>query len=180
MRKQKNNQQVAMKKMKSTVWKQAVLAMLVIVVTVVLLFAAATAWYTNVVHTGGLMFEVASWGFSGEVTSENPPIKAAPGDSGDVYLKVENSGESAVTASVTIAKNMEEIMQKRLYFYADTPMVRNGEQMERVYINSLESYDYNIFAYNTLVLFIPSPHFGMAQWRFTCFGRKEFFNLRQL
>ncbi len=149
---QKNNQQGAMKKMKSNVLKQALLAVLVIVVTVVLLFAAATAWYTNVVHTGGLMFEVASWGFTGEVTSENPTIKAAPGDLGDVYLTVENSGESDITASVTIAKNMEEMMQKRLYFYVDTPQVRNGEQMERVYINSMESYDYNIFAYNTLNL----------------------------
>lgn len=152
MQEQKNNRQVAMKKMKSNVLKQAMLAVLVIVVTVVLLFAAATAWYTNVVHTGGLMFEVASWGFAGEVTAVNETIKAAPGDSGDIYLTVENSGESAITASVNIAKNMEEMMQKRLYFYVDTPMVRNGEQMERVYINSMESYDYNIFAFNTLNL----------------------------
>lgn len=137
---------------KKSVYKQALLAGFVILLTVVLVFASITAWYTNVAHTSGLVFEVASWGFTGTVEAENDPVQAGPGDSGNVYFSAQNDSENVVDVSVTVTKPMAEEMRKRLYFYVDTPATRAGETMSRTYINSAESYTYKVFPMGNLTL----------------------------
>lgn len=155
MRKNKdaNGNAALLNKVKKSVYKQAALAIFVILLTVVLLFASVAAWYTNVVHTSGLVFEVASWGFNGRVESANAPIQAAPGDSGNIYLTLQNESEEIVEAQVNVSKEtMEPEMRKRLYFYVDTSMTRSGETMERVYINASEGYTYTVFGMGDLTL----------------------------
>lgn len=139
---------------KKSVYRQALLASFVILLTVVLIFASITAWYTNVAHTSGLVFEVASWGFTGEVTAYNDEtILAAPGDSGNVYFSAQNDSENIVDVSVNVSKQMMNTeMQKRLFFYVDTPANRAGETMSRTYINSAESYTYTVFSMGNLTL----------------------------
>ena len=139
---------------KKSVYKQALLAGFVILLTMVLVFASITAWYTNVAHTSGLVFEVASWGFTGTVEAENDPVQAAgPGDSGNVYFSAQNNSENIVGVSVNVSKQqMVEEMQQRLFFYVDTPATRAGETMSRTYINSVESYTYTMFSMGNLTL----------------------------
>lgn len=140
-------------KIKNSVRRQGLLAVFVLILAVVIVVAMTTAWYNNIVHTSGLVFESASWGFDGQVQVSEAPVKAAPGDSGNIYLKVENSSDVIVDATVNISKiTMETQMQKRLFFYADAYQVRNGEQMDRVYLNSLDGYTYTIFGNGNLTL----------------------------
>ena len=47
----------ALKRAKQTIFAQALLAALMVFLTVVIVFAITAAWYTNVVQTGGLVFE---------------------------------------------------------------------------------------------------------------------------
>lgn len=86
--------------------------------------------------TSDLVFQTESWGFDadkitvGDTSVEDYRIKIAPGTSGVIPLTVDNSGEDAETVQigVTISKNelegntplMEEELQKRIFFYADT------------------------------------------------------------
>lgn len=140
--------------MRNNIYRQAALAGLTIVLTVVILFAMTSAWYTNIVQTSGLVFEAESWGFDGTITigSENA-IQAAPGDDGLIPLTVKNTGEGVSAITVNVSKGgMTEEMQKRLYFYVDTNMSRNGEVMDRVYINSREGYTYTLFQDGSLTL----------------------------
>ena len=123
------------------VYRQAALTVMTITLTAVILFAMTSAWYTNVVQTSGLSFEAESWGFDGNITITNENILASPGDEGIIDLTVENSHDSIAAISVNVAKNgMTEEMKKRLFFYVDTRMKRNGEIMERVYLNRYEGY----------------------------------------
>ncbi len=126
--------------------------MLTLVLTMVIVFAMTSAWYTNIVQTSGLVFQAEAWGFDGTITVDETPIVAAPGDVGTVNLEVENKGD--ITAlSVNISKaTMHEDMRKRMYFYVDTQHTRNGETMERVYLNNQESYTYTIFNDGKLTL----------------------------
>lgn len=146
-----NNQRLSA--VKKNIRRQALLAVFILILAVVVVVTMTTAWYTNIAHTSGLVFEAASWGFDGQIQVTNTPIQAAPGDSGNIYLQVENNGESIVDATVNISKiTMDAQMQKRLFFYADAYQVRNDEQMERVYINSQDGYTYTIFGNGNLTL----------------------------
>jgi hypothetical protein len=148
-----NNGSQRLSKVKKTVLRQGLLAVFVLVLAVVIVVAMTTAWYNNIVHTSGLVFESASWGFDGQVQVSEAPVKAAPGDSGNIYLKVDNNSEVIVDATVNISKiTMDTQMQKRLFFYADAYQVRNGEQIDRVYLNSMEGYTYTIFGNGNLTL----------------------------
>lgn len=112
-----------------------------------------SAWYTNIVQTSGLVFEAESWGFEGEIKVNTDTILASPGDNGLVHLEVKNGSDQISAVSVNISKDeMEDKMQKRMFFYVDTPMVRNDETMERVYINELESFTYTLFNNGKLTL----------------------------
>lgn len=138
---------------KNSVYRQVALACLTILLTIVLIFAMCVAWYTNVVKTGDLIFQVEQWGFTGSVEISDVPVLAAPGDSGVIGLTMSNTGSDLVVADVSILKStMSTDMQKRLYFYADTSAVVGGETVERIYLNSQMSYSYNIFSHGVLTL----------------------------
>lgn len=104
-----------------------------------------TAWYSNVAQTGSLIFNTSSWGFSGHIEVTNAAITASPGASGIVPFTIKNDSDSPVSVDVTVSKtSMEEGLKKRIYFYADTSLLKNGEQMSRVYIDSTEGYTYSL------------------------------------
>ena len=122
---------------KNGVYRKAALAGLTVLLTLVLIFAMSAAWYTNIVKTGDLVFQVEQWGFTGSVEVSDVPILAAPGDSGVIGLTMSNTGSDLVVADVSILKStMSADMQKRLYFYADTAAMVGGETVERIYLNS--------------------------------------------
>ena len=137
----------------NSVYRKAVLAGLTVLLTLVLIISMSAAWYTNVVKTSDLVFQVEKWGFSGNVEVSDVPILAAPGDSGVISMTMTNTGSDLVEAQVSILKTtMSTDMQKRLFFYADTTAVSNGETVERIYLNSRQNYAYNIFSQDILTL----------------------------
>lgn len=142
-----------LKLLQKSVYKQAILALMLILLTVVLLFALTTAWYTNVVQTSGLMFEASSWGFEGEIAVTEDVIKASPGDEGGVYLTLENSSENLVDVSVYVDKTqMSQQMQKRLFFYVESSAVENEELVSRTYLSKSNGYDYTVIGLGNLTL----------------------------
>ena len=129
------------------------LVVFVLLVTVVLLFAMTAAWFTNVISAGNLTFQAEAWGFEGSVVVPDAPIVAAPGDSGVVSLRVENTGNSASTVNVNISKAfMDTELQKRIYFYADKTAVINGETVQKQYLPNAGGYAYSLFPHNALIL----------------------------
>jgi len=133
--------------------KQGALIVLVALVTSVLLFAMTTAWFTNVIGADDLTFRAEAWGFDGSVNVSNDPIKAAPGDSGIVSLRLENTGEVPSLATVTISKAfMDTELQKRVYFYADKSAVINGETVRKQYLTNAGGYSYGLFPGDELIL----------------------------
>ncbi|MBE6941589.1 MAG: hypothetical protein E7455_04855 [Ruminococcaceae bacterium] len=144
---------VVRKLLGNSVYRQALLVGLVVILILVLIFAMSAAWYTNVVKTGDLVFQVEQWGFTGNVEVSDVPILAAPGDSGVIGLTMSNTGNDLVAADVSILKTtMSTDMQKRLYFYADTSAKIEDETVERIYLNSQQSYTYEIFSQGRLSL----------------------------
>lgn len=143
----------ALKKAKRTIYWQGGLALLTVALTIVIVFTMTAAWYTNVVQTSGLVIQAESWGFDGQITVNNNAIVAAPGDEGQIYLEVNNTSQSMSAVSVGVSKaRMDPQMQQRLYFYVDTQMARNGETMDRVYLNTQDSYTYTLFGGQKLIL----------------------------
>lgn len=152
---------VVLKRVRKTVYQQAALAVFMVVLIAVVIFAATSAWYTNVAQTSGLIFDVSGWGFDGTIT-ENTYIKAAPGDEGMIPLTVENDSDAPMAVSVNISKSsMDPEMQKRLYFYVDTPKAityedSSGaevvESAERIYFSNAGNYTYTLFNHNDLIL----------------------------
>lgn len=125
--------------------------------------------------TSSLTFQTQSWGFDekkitvGDETAENYSIPIAPGTSGIIPLTVDNSGEDAETVQigVTISKfmmdteenpEMEEELQKRIFFYADTDKTytfdapiegdtsKSTETVSKIYLGSSapENYTYTV------------------------------------
>lgn len=138
---------------RKNIYRQAGLALLTIILTLVILFAMTSAWYTNIVQTSGLFFKAESWGFEGKIIVNEKRVAASPGDHGLVHLEVQNGSDQISAISINVSKdNMPDEMRARMFFYVDTPMVRNGETMERVYINELESYTYTLFNSGKLML----------------------------
>lgn len=138
---------------KIRVIKQGALIVLVALVTSVLLFAMTTAWFTNVIGADDLTFRAEAWGFDGSVNVPSEPIKAAPGDSGIVSLRLENTGEVPSLATVTISKAfMDTELQKRVYFYADKPAVINGETVQKQYLTNAGGFSYGLFPGDELIL----------------------------
>ena len=135
------------------------------VLTIVILFAMTSAWYTNVVHTSGLVFKAESWGFDGNITLAPREITAGPGDVGLVNLVVENDSDSISAISINVSKTvMQKEMQQRLFFYVDTHMNRSGETMDRVYLNNHEGYTYTVFSNGTLSLTEQSSNAPQLKW----------------
>lgn len=135
-----------MQQMRKRVGMQAGLALLTVTLTVILIFAMTAAWYTNVVQTSGLIFQVEQWGVDVNAIITSAHIQAAPGDEGVIDFKVSNTGTDTVNVAVSVTKNaMDPVMQRRLYFYVDTQMDQNQELVQRVYLNSQTGYDYLLF-----------------------------------
>lgn len=147
------NQQKVLEILRKNIVRQALLAGFLILLTVVLLFAVTTAWYTNVAQTSGLMFEVAAWGFTGDIWVAENPIVAGPGDEGGVYLTLNNDSENVVDVSVYADKTaLGQEMRKRLFFYVETSDVINGETVEKVYLTNGSGYDYTVIGKGNLTL----------------------------
>ncbi len=130
------------------------LALLVVVplVTIVLVFAQTLAWQTNVVHTSGVMFSADNWNFSAEVALGGEDFSISPGESGVIDMQLSNDSADLAAASVKVSKaQIIEQMRSRLYFYIDTSAVRNSETLDKIYVNSKNSYTYTIFPHNELV-----------------------------
>ena len=155
----------SLRKVRRNIYRQAGLALLTIVLTIVILFAMTSAWYTNIVQTGGLTFEAEAWGFDGTITIAEGSVQAAPGDDGIVALRVKNDNDSMSAISVNVSKTgMDKEMQKRLYFYVDTRMNREGETMERVYLNRYEGYTYNVFGNGQLTMTEQISNAPVIKW----------------
>lgn len=90
---------------------------------IVLIFAMTAAWFTNVAKTSDLVFQTESWGFAEDkITVGESPAVIAPGTSGSVPLSIDNSdGTESVKIGITVNKSeLDQELQKRLFFYADT------------------------------------------------------------
>ena len=132
---------------------QSVIAIQTVIITALLIFGMSAAWYTNVLQTSGLHFQAEAWGFDGEVFVSEDPIEAAPGKSDVVGLRVTNAGKDMVDVSVRVSKDqMDDELKKRLFFYVDTTESRNDETLNRVYVNSRDSYTYTMLANSKLHL----------------------------
>lgn len=148
------------------IYRQALLAGLTVVLTIVIVFAMTSAWYTNIVQTSGLTFKAESWGFDGEIVVDETPIVASPGDDGLVQLEVQSTSDSISSISVNVSKTgMLEEMQKRLFFYVDTHMIRDGETMDRVYLNNYEGYTYTLFSKGNLTLTEEASNAPQIKWQ---------------
>lgn len=135
------------------------------ILTVVILFAVTSAWYTNIVQTSGLVFQAEAWGFDGTILVDQDAITAAPGDDGNIHLEVENTSDSIAAISLNVSKaNMTDEMKKRLFFYVDARMSRNGEIMDRVYVNNYESYTYTLFSRGNLILRDQTANAPRLKW----------------
>ena len=153
LKSKKTANSAALRKARRNIYWQAGLAMVTIVLTIVIIFAMTSAWYTNIVQTSGLVFQAEAWGFDGNITVGQEAIVASPGDEGLIHLLVENENDSISTVSVNVSKNrLETEMRQRLFFYVDTQVVRNKETMNRVYLNSQDSYTYTLFSQGKLTL----------------------------
>ncbi len=158
--------QAKLKRARRNIYLQAGLAFVTILLTVVIIFAMTAAWYTNIVHTGGLTFEAAAWGFDGTIVVGASAVKAAPGDEGIIELTVTNDTDATSDISINISKaGITQEMQKRLFFYVDAHTVRNGEGVERVYLNNQDSYTYTLFSYASLVLTEDYHNDAQLKWQ---------------
>lgn len=152
---------------KKVVFRLALL-LVVIVLTVVLIFAQTVAWQTNVVHTGGLMFTADTWNFSVDGSLISTATPASPGDTKVIDLQISNDSDNLAAASVKVLKDsINKDMRNRLFFYVDTNTVKNGEKLDRVYINSRNSYTYTLFPYNTLELKQNATTAPLIKWEWT-------------
>ena len=145
------NTSVRVKVLQKQIYLRIVLVALVLVLTVVLAFSFTVAWQTNVVQSGGLTFTAEGWNFTGSMEIDGQTFSIAPGDSGVVALSLKNESASLVAASMTVSK--DQLIAKarsKIYFYVDTPMERNGETVERVYLGKKASYTYAIFPYGEI------------------------------
>ena len=109
----------------------------------VLAFAMTAAWFTNVSRSSDLTFTVESWGFDEDrITVPDGPVSIAPGRSGVIPLRVNNSGSSSrVRLDVGVARgeDMPEKLRQRLYFCVDASRTVSGETVDRLYITDREN-----------------------------------------
>ncbi len=144
---------------------QAGLAVMTVILTVVIVFGITAAWYTNVVHSGGLIFEVEQMGVNVDATVSSDTFTAKPGDDGIICLEAANDGGAPVDITVSINKaNMDEEMQKRLYFYVDAQQTANEETTQRSYLTASEGYTYRVQGGNSLTLTEQYHNASQLKW----------------
>ncbi len=143
-------------RLKQALLGKLLLSAVALLLAVSMVFAMTAAWYTNVVQSGGLIFNVTEWDMQSNVTLEDVFTSAAPGEGGALAVEVRNENEGLIDVRLSISKvplyNDVVDMRKRLYFYIDDTVVRDGETVNRVYLNSAESYNYTVMAKQTLQL----------------------------
>lgn len=142
-----------LRRIRKRIGLQIALTALTLLLTAVIAFGMTAAWYTNVVRTGGLVFEVEKIGVNVNAKVSTDKITAKPGDNGVIGLEATNNGTQAVRVSVAVSKNaMAEEMRRRLYFYVDAQSTQNGELVQRTYLTRTDSYTYTLFPQNALKL----------------------------
>ena len=125
---------------------QVGLAVLTILLTVVLIFGMTAAWYTNMVYSGGLIFEVEKTGVNVDATVYTESFTAQPGDHGDISMEATNKSDKMVQITLSVSKTgMEQEMQQRLYFYVEDQKVANDELVQRCYLTTVDTYTYTLF-----------------------------------
>ena len=145
---------------------QAVIAVQTVIIAVALIFGMSAAWYTNVLQTSGLQFEAEAWGFTGEIMIAEEPVLAKPGQTGVIGLSATNDSDDMIDIAVRVSKmQMANEMQQRLFFYVDTAMTRNEETLDRVYINSQDSYTYTILSHSELLLTEEQANDVLLKWQ---------------
>lgn len=165
--KKKPTDSASLQAMRKRILWQAGLTTLVLVLTIVIVFAITAAWTTNIVQTSGLQFQAETWGFDHQISVVVDAISASPGDEGPVQLVVQNDNQDTADVSVQVSKDemADKEMQKRLYFYVDTQATRNGETMDRVYLNKQDSYTYVLLSGETLSLTKDSHNDAQLKWQ---------------
>lgn len=154
-----------LRRMRKRIGLQACIAVLTIVLTVVIAFGVTAAWYTNVVQSGGLIFEVEKFGVNVDATLSGNTFKAQPGDEGVIGLEAKNSESGIVRVRVSVGKSgMDEMMRKRLYFFVDAQSLRSGETMQRTYLTETDDYAYTLFAGNSLTLTQERHNAAQLKW----------------
>ncbi len=140
--------------MRKKLMMRGLLVIATVLLAGVLLFTLTAAWYTNIVGTDGLSFTAKQWNFDGTISIDGETVSAVPGDHGIIPMTISNQGSEMATVSVTASKAGFDSaqMQQRIYFYVDAPLYRNGERMERVYVNAYNSYNYTLFPQSELVI----------------------------
>lgn len=166
----KNNKTVVKEKnlldvLKNKVLIRVFLGILTMVLTIVLIFSLTIAWQTNVIQTSGLNFSTEKWNFNGTVNIDSSNIAIAPGKTGVIDMNISNDSTLIASVSVNVSKaNLEQLMHKRLYFYVDTSSVRNGEEMDRVWLNSKSTYTYSMFPYTELAINEETKDAPLLKW----------------
>ena len=142
--------------LRRSVMRKGLLAGGALMLALVMLFAMTAAWYKNVAHSSGLIFEVDEWGMDSKVNVSDELIGAAPGDEGEIDLTLDNTSDGIISVMLNIGKgdlyNDIADMRKRLFFYIDDTSYRGGEHTPRVYLNSMENYSYTVLPGQSLVL----------------------------
>ncbi len=132
------------------------LAGVALLLAISMVVAMTAAWYTNVVQSGGLIFNVTEWDMEGGVILPDLLTNAAPGEHGVIPVEVRNDNEGLIDVQLNVSKvslyNDLADMRKRLYFYIDDTVTRADETVQRVYVNSAETYRYTVAAKQTLQL----------------------------
>lgn len=141
---------------------------LILVLLIAVIFSRTAAWQTNVVHTGGLMFTADAWSFNAEITMVSQNTPAAPGQSGTIDIQITNDSSQLAVASVKVLKDqIAENMRSRMFFYADAPTVKNGENVKVQYLNSKNGYAYAVFPHQVLTLSANNAQQPLIKWEWT-------------
>lgn len=140
-----------LRQVRRRVLMQLGLAVLTVVLTVVIVFGMTAAWYTNVVQSSGLIFEVEKLGVNVEADVTATTFTAQPGDEGIIGLTAKNNGDEIVAITVSINKStLDSRMQQRLYFFVEQQSTVDGETAQRTYLTNSGSFTYTVFGGNTL------------------------------
>lgn len=135
-----------LKALKKNIAIRGLLCVITVALTGVLFFAVTLAWSNNILHTNDLTFKTQKWNFEGDIEVFDTVDSIAPGDSGTVMMRINNGGQTPVSASVSVSKNkMSDAMKSRLYFYVDDSVIRNGEKVDKIYLSSRGGYTYTLF-----------------------------------
>ena len=146
-------QKAALKKVRRRVYARAALAVMTVLMTVVIIFGMTAAWYTNVVQTGGLIFQVEELGVNVNAVIGESNFTAKPGDIGIIPLTATNQGQDVVDITVSANKSALDVeMQKRLYFYVERQQTVNQETAQRTYLTDGSGYTYSVFSGEELAL----------------------------